>query len=68
MWDSLMERYKIPSLDALLSTWNRAQVYVAMDSMFWNNPKETKHYGIIPKQIDLSTLQAGGIFRSLGMF
>lgn len=43
-----MHRYGIRSTSELLSTWNRAQLLIAIDAMFWAEPKETKDYGPVP--------------------
>jgi hypothetical protein len=66
-WDALMERYKIPDYDYFLDHWSLAQVYVAVDAMFWNSLKEKDKYGAIPRPFD-PTIRAGGIFKSMGMW
>lgn len=39
-----MHRYGIRTYDELLDTWNPGQVLLAMDAIFWSNPKEEKDF------------------------
>lgn len=48
-FDAVMHRYGIRSVEELLSTWNRAQFLLAVDAMFWANPKECKDFGPVPR-------------------
>ena len=61
-----MHRYGISSYEEFYSTWSRAQYLVALDAMFWNNPKEKEHYGQAPNVIDPRTARAADVFARMG--
>jgi hypothetical protein len=66
MWDAVMHRYGIKSYDELLSTWSRAQLYLANDAIFWSQPKRTDDYGPPPRFIDPKAVRAADFFRAFG--
>ena len=62
-----MARYGIPSYGAFVSTWSRAQLYLAIDAMFWNAPaKERAKYGPAPVTIDVSQVRSRDFFANMG--
>jgi len=63
-----MHRYAIPSYEQFISTWSRAQVLLAIDAMFWSEPKEKKDYGPMPQDRDLSGIRGSASFvRAMGL-
>jgi len=61
-----MERYGLRSFEEFTTTWNRAQLLVAIDAMFWNAAKEREKYGRSPMAADTRSLRAADVFAGLG--
>lgn len=64
MFDAVMKRYGVRTHHELLTTWNRGQVLIALDALFWNSPKERDKYG--RPAIDLKNAPAADIFGMMG--
>lgn len=64
MFDVVMKRYGISSYAAFLRDWNRGQLLIALDALYWNEPKERSKYGHAP--IELVSAKASQVFAMMG--
>ncbi len=62
-----MHRYGIQSFEALISAWNRGQIYLAIDGAFWNSPKEKDKWGPTPVGRDLRGVRAADFMSVMGL-
>jgi len=63
-----MKRYGVASYDEFLETWSRPQVLIAVDSIFWAEPKEKADYASVAVTADeLRNARAADVFSMLGM-
>lgn len=51
VWDMLMKRYGISSLEVFMREWNPGQVLLAVDAMFWGERKEADKFTDSPYQL-----------------
>lgn len=46
-----MKEYRIASLEEFMTTWNPAQLLLAIDAAFWNGRKEADKFMDSPYQV-----------------
>lgn len=51
VWDMLMKRYGVSSMERFMQEWNPAQVLLAVDAMFWNERKEADKFTDSPYEL-----------------